>query len=138
MKEAHAFLEISRDFTTPAEIFRESIANSLDAYARRLWLRVTVEEVRGLETVFIDLSDDGVGMNAPPTARRIHLVKDDIDPVSRQVLGECLGRVLGVNDLLVRHRDDAHSLCLLQYRDGVCNCAGGRAAEIPCDAVARR
>jgi hypothetical protein len=64
VKEAHAFLEISQDFTTPAEIFRESIANSLDAYARRIWLRAIVEDVRGRETVFIDLSDDGMGMNA--------------------------------------------------------------------------
>ena len=57
VKEAHAFLEISQDFTTPAEIFRESIANSLDAYARRMWPRAVVENVRGRETVFIDLSD---------------------------------------------------------------------------------
>jgi hypothetical protein len=49
VKEAHAFLEISQDFTTPAEIFRESIANSLDAYARRMWLRAIVEDVRGRE-----------------------------------------------------------------------------------------
>ena len=36
VKEAHAFREISLDFTTPAEFFRESIPNSLDAYARRI------------------------------------------------------------------------------------------------------
>ena len=48
--EAHAFREISLDFTTPAEIFRESIANSLDAYARRIWLRTSVENRRGRET----------------------------------------------------------------------------------------
>jgi len=64
VKAAHAFLEISRDFTTPAEIFREAIANSLDAYARRLWLRTAVEARRGRETIIIDLSDDGTGMNA--------------------------------------------------------------------------
>jgi hypothetical protein len=63
VKEAHAFREISLDFTTPAEIFRESIANSLDAYAGRMWLHATVQNVRGRETVVIDLSDDGIGTN---------------------------------------------------------------------------
>ncbi|MHC2385686.1 hypothetical protein ACVMFA_002182 [Bradyrhizobium liaoningense] len=63
VKEAHAFLEISRDFTTPADIFREAIANSIDAYAHRIWLRASVEVHRGRETVVIDLSDDGSGMN---------------------------------------------------------------------------
>ncbi len=63
VKEAHAFREISQDFTTPAEIFRESIANSLDAYARQLWLRTSVENRRGRETVVIDLTDDGTGLN---------------------------------------------------------------------------
>jgi hypothetical protein len=64
VKEAHAFREISLDFTTPAEIFREAIANSLDAYARRIWLRTGVEQRRGRETVLIDICDDGLGMNA--------------------------------------------------------------------------
>jgi len=63
VKEAHAFREISLDFTTPAEIFRESIANSLDAYARRIWLRTSVEDRRARETVVIDLVDDGFGLN---------------------------------------------------------------------------
>ncbi|APO55361.1 hypothetical protein LUI11_39265 [Bradyrhizobium diazoefficiens] len=63
VKQAHAFREISLDFTTPAEIFREAIANSLDAYARRIWLRTSVEERRGKEYVIIDLCDDGIGMN---------------------------------------------------------------------------
>ena len=49
--QAHAFREISQDFTTPEEIFREAIANSLDAYARRIWLRASVEERRGREMV---------------------------------------------------------------------------------------
>lgn len=63
VKEAHAFREISLDFTTPAEIFRESIANSLDAYARRIWLRTSVEDRRARETVVLDLVDDGIGLN---------------------------------------------------------------------------
>lgn len=79
VKEAHAFLEISQDFTTPAEIFRESIANSLDAYARRLWLRAIVENVRGRETVFIDLSDDGMGMNSESIKSFLNL-SDSVKP----------------------------------------------------------
>ena len=63
VKEAHAFREIRLDFTTPAEIFRKSIANSLDAYARRIWLRTSVEDRRARETVIIDLVDDGIGLN---------------------------------------------------------------------------
>lgn len=79
VKEAHAFREISQDFTTPAEIFRESVANSLDAYARRLWLRAIVEPVRGRETVFIDLSDDGIGMNADSIKSFLNL-SDSVKP----------------------------------------------------------
>ena len=63
VKQAHAFLEISQDFTTPADIFQESISNSIDAYAQRIWLRAAVEMRRGRETVVIDMSDDGLGMN---------------------------------------------------------------------------
>ena len=64
VRQAHAFLEISRDFTTPAEIFREAIANALDAYARTIWLRVAVQRQRGKEVVVIDMADDGVGMSS--------------------------------------------------------------------------
>jgi len=83
VKEAHAFREISRDFTTPAEIFRESIANSLDAYARRIWLRVSVEDRRARETVLIDLCDDGIGLNENTIKAFLNLsdsVKPDLPP----------------------------------------------------------
>ncbi len=63
VKPAHAFLEISRDFTTPAELFREAIANSLDAYAQRIWLRASVQKRKGVEVVVIDAADDGQGMS---------------------------------------------------------------------------
>jgi hypothetical protein len=62
VKEGHAFREISQDFSKPAEIFREAIANALDAYAKRIWLRVQVEKSRGRDKVCIYLSDDGIGM----------------------------------------------------------------------------
>src|SRR5581483_7515778 len=79
VKEAHAFREISLDFTTPAEIFREAIANALDAYARRIWLHVFVEDRRGRETVLIDICDDGIGMNAQGVEAFLNL-SDSIKP----------------------------------------------------------
>jgi hypothetical protein len=86
VKQAHAFREISLDFTTPAEIFRECIANSLDVYARRLWLRTTVEQRRARETVLIDLSDDGMGMNTQSLKAFLNLsdsVKPQAPPAGR-------------------------------------------------------
>jgi hypothetical protein len=50
VKEAHAFLEISQDFTTPAEIFRESVANSLDAYRDALGPDAVLEHHSGLDS----------------------------------------------------------------------------------------
>jgi hypothetical protein len=79
VKEAHAFREISNDFTTPAEIFRESIANSLDAYAKRLWLSATVHAIRGIKSVHIDLSDDSLGMNAEGIKSFLNL-SDSVKP----------------------------------------------------------
>src|SRR5882724_3007319 len=81
VKQAHAFREISQDFTTPEEIFREAVANSLDAYARRIWLRTSVEDRRGRETVLIDLSDDGIGMNADSIKAFFNL-SDSVKPKS--------------------------------------------------------
>jgi hypothetical protein len=93
VKAAHAFREISHDFTTPEEIFRESIANSLDAYAKRIWLRVAVESRRGRETVVIDLSDDGIGMNES-TVRSFFNLSDSIKPGYPSV-GETPRRMTG-------------------------------------------
>lgn len=62
VKPGHAFREISQDFSKPAEIFREAIANSLDAYAKNIWLRAQVVNVKGREKVIIFLCDDGMGM----------------------------------------------------------------------------
>ncbi|MFO0906458.1 MAG: ATP-binding protein [Pirellulales bacterium] len=64
VKPGHAFREISQDFAKPAEIFREAIANSLDAYATNIWLRVQVVNVKSRDKVVIYLGDDGIGMNA--------------------------------------------------------------------------
>lgn len=62
VKAGHAFREISQDFSKPAEIFREAIANALDAYARSIWLRVQVVTIKARDRVIIYLGDDGIGM----------------------------------------------------------------------------
>ncbi|MFO0882783.1 MAG: ATP-binding protein [Pirellulales bacterium] len=62
VKPGHAFREISQDFSKPAEIFREAIANGLDAYAQNIWLRVQVVNIRARDKVIISLCDDGIGM----------------------------------------------------------------------------
>jgi hypothetical protein len=93
VKEAHAFREISLDFTTPAEIFREAIANSLDAYARRIWLRTGVEQRRGRETVLIDICDDGIGMDAKGVEAFLNL-SDSVKPTAPPT-GKLLRKMTG-------------------------------------------
>ena len=73
VKAAHAFKEISLDFEKPAEIFREAIANSMDAYATTIWLRARVRPDRGKELVTIDMADDGIGMSAATIKRFLDL-----------------------------------------------------------------
>lgn len=84
--EGHAFREISQDFSKPAEIFREAIANALDAYAQRIWLRVQVVPELGREKVVIDLADDGIGMTAESIKSFLNLSdssKPDAPPSGR-------------------------------------------------------
>ena len=57
--------------------------------------------------------------NRPPG--RVHLGKDHVDAMSRQVLGEFLRRVLGIDDLFIRDRYDPYFLCLFQDRNRVGN-----------------
>ncbi|MCH8244032.1 MAG: sensor histidine kinase, partial [Planctomycetes bacterium] len=86
VKESHAFREISRDFTKPAEIFREALANALDAYAQNIWLRASVEKRRGREVVIIDLADDGIGMTKSGIKSFLNLSdseKPDLPPNGR-------------------------------------------------------
>ena len=86
VKQAHAFRKISLDFTTPEELFREAVANSLDAYAQNIWLRTNVVDQRGRETVLIDLSDDGIGMNTSTIKAFVNLsdsLKRNSPPMGR-------------------------------------------------------
>lgn len=79
VKAAHAFREISHDFGTPAEIFREAIANSLDAYATNIWLRVEVQKSKGKDVVVISIADDGTGMSLDTIKSFLNL-SDSIKP----------------------------------------------------------
>lgn len=93
VEQAHAFREISLDFGRPAEIFREAVANSLDAYATSIWLRARVLTLRGKEGVVIDMADNGIGMSKE-TIRRFLNLSDSLKPtapptgmVARQMTG---------------------------------------------------
>ena len=54
--------EISKDFTNPRELVRETIANSLDASASRITIEAFKDDSSGEEELVIRISDDGVGM----------------------------------------------------------------------------
>jgi hypothetical protein len=79
-------VRLARISQTPEEIFREAIANSLDAYGRRIWLRTNVENRRGRETVLIDLSDDGMGMNLE-TIKAFFNLSDSVKPKAKGMSG---------------------------------------------------
>lgn len=93
VKPGHAFREISQDFAKPAEIFREAIANSLDAYAKNIWMRVQVINVKARDKVVIYLCDDGIGMTANSIKSFLNLsdsIKPDAAPagmVQRRMTG---------------------------------------------------
>jgi len=67
---------------------------------------------------------------ADRATRRVDLLKDDINAVSREVLGEFFRRILAIETLLINHRHDPDSPCLLQNWDGIGNCTRRSAAEI--------
>ncbi len=60
---AKELAEISKDFTNPRELVRETIANSIDATASR---RIVIEALRddssGEDELIVRITDDGVGM----------------------------------------------------------------------------
>ena len=55
--------EISKDFTNPRELARETIANSLDASASKILIEAFKDDSRGADELVIRISDDGVGMS---------------------------------------------------------------------------
>jgi hypothetical protein len=59
---AKELAEISKDFTNPRELIRETIANSIDASASHIVIEALKDDSSGDEELVIRISDDGVGM----------------------------------------------------------------------------
>ena len=60
---AREFLEISRDFTNPLEVFREAVHNSLDAGGTAIRLSAQMEILDGEERLVVECVDNGGGMD---------------------------------------------------------------------------
>lgn len=55
--------EISKDFTHPRELVRETISNSIDASASHIWIEAVKDDSLGEDELVIRIIDDGVGMD---------------------------------------------------------------------------
>jgi len=60
---AKELLEISKDFTHPRELIRETISNSVDASAGEIWIEAVQDDSRGEKELVIRIIDNGVGMD---------------------------------------------------------------------------
>jgi hypothetical protein len=59
---AKGLAEISRDFTSPRELAREMIANSIDAEASKIWFEAFEDDSEGERELVIRITDNGSGM----------------------------------------------------------------------------
>lgn len=59
---AKELAEISKDFTNPRELVRETIANSIDATASNILIEALKDDSSGDDELLVRISDDGVGM----------------------------------------------------------------------------
>lgn len=59
---AKELAEISRDFTHPRELVRETISNSIDASASEIWIEAFEDDSSGDKELIIRIIDNGVGM----------------------------------------------------------------------------
>jgi len=59
---AKELAEISKDFTNPRELIRETIANSLDASAANITIHAFKDDSSGEDELVVRVMDDGVGM----------------------------------------------------------------------------
>jgi hypothetical protein len=59
---AKELAEISKDFTNPRELVRETIANSIDASASRIVIEALKDDSSGEDELVVRIMDDGVGM----------------------------------------------------------------------------
>jgi DNA topoisomerase VI subunit B len=60
---AKELLEISKDFTHPRELIRETISNSIDASASEIWIEALEDDSRGEKELVIRVIDNGTGMD---------------------------------------------------------------------------
>jgi hypothetical protein len=60
---AKELAEISKDFTNPRELVRETIANSIDASAGKIVIEAFKDDSSGEDELVVRIFDDGVGMN---------------------------------------------------------------------------
>jgi DNA topoisomerase VI subunit B len=60
---AKELAEISKDFTHPRELVRETISNSLDATASEIWIEAVEDDSGGEKELLIRIIDDGIGMD---------------------------------------------------------------------------
>ena len=59
---AKELAEISKDFTNPRELIRETIANSIDATASHILIEALKDDSSGDDELVVRIIDDGVGM----------------------------------------------------------------------------
>ena len=59
---AKELAEISKDFTSPRELIRETISNALDASASRILVDAFKDDSHGDDDLVVRIIDDGVGM----------------------------------------------------------------------------
>jgi len=59
---AKELAEISKDFTNPRELIRETIANSIDASANHILIEAFKDDSSGDDELVVRIADDGVGM----------------------------------------------------------------------------
>jgi Histidine kinase-, DNA gyrase B-, and HSP90-like ATPase len=59
---AKELAEISKDFTNPKELIRETIANSIDASADKITIRAFKDDSEGEDELVIQIIDNGTGM----------------------------------------------------------------------------
>ena len=60
---AKELAEISKDFTDPRELIRETISNCIDASAGKITIEAFKDDSTGDEELVVRVTDNGVGMN---------------------------------------------------------------------------
>ena len=60
---AKELAEISKDFTNPRELIRETISNCIDASAARISIEAFKDDSTGDDELVVRVIDNGTGMN---------------------------------------------------------------------------